>query len=88
MRETWEEEGREREKRRELSGMEEGGDDIYRVRKFKSYVAMAECEAMGNHQKVPDVRKARASQVPTGMMTLSEILNNREGELIETTPRG
>jgi hypothetical protein len=41
----------------------------------------------GGHQKVPDARKARASQGPTGM-TLVEIPNRGEGEFVETISRG
>ena len=41
----------------------------------------------GSNQKVPDVRKARASQDPTGM-TLAEIPLKGEGEAVETLFRG
>jgi hypothetical protein len=40
-----------------------------------------------NNQKVPDARKARASQNPMGM-TLAEIPNKGEKEPIETISRG
>jgi hypothetical protein len=41
----------------------------------------------GQNQKVPDARKARASQDPTGMI-LAEIPHKREGEPFETISRG
>jgi hypothetical protein len=40
-----------------------------------------------NKQKVPDARKARGSQHPTGM-TLAEIPNKGEREPVETPSRG
>jgi hypothetical protein len=43
--------------------------------------------AGGSNQKVPDARKARASQNPTGM-TLAEIPHKGEGEHVETISRG
>jgi hypothetical protein len=39
-----------------------------------------------NHQRVPDARKARGSQDPTGM-TLPEIPNKGEGQPVETIVR-
>jgi hypothetical protein len=50
------------------------------------------CVAMGDRElgvatRVPDARKARASQDPTGM-TLAEIPNKEEGESIKTIARG
>ena len=41
---------------------------------------------MGSNQKVPDARKSRASQDPTGMR-LAEIPHKREG-YVETISRG
>lgn len=41
----------------------------------------------GNHQQVPEARKVRGSQDPTGV-TLAEMLNKREGEPVETISRG
>jgi hypothetical protein len=41
----------------------------------------------GSQQKVPDIRKARGSQDPTGM-TLAEITNKGEREPVETISRG
>ena len=41
----------------------------------------------GSHQKVPDARKARGSQNPTGM-TLAEMPNTGVGELVKTISRG
>ena len=41
----------------------------------------------GSNQKVPDVRKARASQDLIGM-TLAEIPHKGEGESVETISRG
>lgn len=40
-----------------------------------------------SHQKVPDARKTRGSQDPTGMR-LAEMLNKGEGEAVETISRG
>jgi hypothetical protein len=39
------------------------------------------------NQKVPDARKVRASQDPTGMI-LAEISHEGEGEPVETRSRG
>jgi hypothetical protein len=50
-------------------------------------VAMGDGELGGSHQKVPDARKARDSQDPTGM-TLAEIPNKEEKEPVETISRG
>ena len=44
---------------------------------------MGDGELGGSNQKVPDARKARASQDPT-RMTLAEIPNKGEGEPFET----
>jgi hypothetical protein len=41
----------------------------------------------GSNQKVPDARKARASQDPTGM-TLAEITHKGEEEPVKTISRG
>ena len=41
----------------------------------------------GSNQKVPDLRKARASQDPMGM-TLAEIPHKGEGKPVETIFRG
>jgi hypothetical protein len=40
-----------------------------------------------SNQNVSDVRKARSSQDPMGM-TLAEILQKGEGELVQTISRG
>jgi hypothetical protein len=40
----------------------------------------------GNNEKVPDGRKARASQDPT-RMTLAEISHKKEGQTVETISR-
>jgi hypothetical protein len=51
-------------------------------------VAMGDEELGGDsNQKVPDARKARASQDPTGV-TLAEIPHKGEGEPVETISRG
>jgi hypothetical protein len=42
---------------------------------------------VGSNQKVPDGRKARASQDPTGML-LDEIPHKGDGEPVETISRG
>jgi hypothetical protein len=42
---------------------------------------------LGSNQKVPDARKARASQDPAQMI-LAEILNKGKGEPVETISRG
>ena len=47
---------------------------------------MGDRELEGSHQKVPDARKARGSQDPTGM-TLAEIPNKGEGEPEEIISR-
>jgi hypothetical protein len=39
------------------------------------------------YKKIPDARKARGSQEPTGM-TLAEIPKKGEGEPVETISRG
>ena len=44
-------------------------------------------ETGGSNQKVPDARKARVSQDPTGT-TIAEISHKVEGEPVETTSRG
>jgi len=41
----------------------------------------------GRQQKVPDARKGRGSQYPSGM-TLAEISNKGESEPAETISRG
>jgi hypothetical protein len=48
---------------------------------------MGEWETGGSNQKVPDARKVRTSQGPSGM-TLAEIPNKGEGEPIEILSRG
>jgi hypothetical protein len=87
--ETWEEERRRRGKR-------EGGRIRFRRRQGKCTVvqeieqrcvAVRDGELWGSHQKVPDARKARGSQDPTGM-TLVEIPNKGEREPVETISRG
>jgi hypothetical protein len=47
---------------------------------------MGDGELGGSNQKVPDARKARASQNPTGMM-LAETPHKGEGEPAETIAR-
>jgi hypothetical protein len=42
---------------------------------------------MGSHQQVPDARKARSSQDPTGMI-FPEMPNKGEGEPVESISRG
>ena len=46
-------------------------------------MAIGDGKLGGSNQEVPDARKARASQDPTGM-TLAEIPNKGERETIET----
>ena len=41
----------------------------------------------GSHQQVPDARKARGSQDPTGMR-LAEMPNKGEGEPVEILSKG
>jgi hypothetical protein len=48
---------------------------------------MGNCGGFGSNQKVPDARKARASQDPTGLI-LAEIPHKEEGESVETISRG
>ena len=50
------------------------------------YLAMGDVELGGNHQKIPDARKARGSQDPTGM-TLGEIPIKGEREPADTITR-
>ena len=49
---------------------------------------MRDGELGGSNQKVPDARKARAPQDSKGTSsTLAEILDEREGESVETISR-
>ena len=72
-------------KRGEESGMGGDGGDVQRVRKLNRRVYQWGTE--GSNQKVPDARKARASQDPTGM-TLAEVPQKGEGKPAETISRG
>ena len=49
-------------------------------------VVLGHGELGDSNQKVPDVRKARASQDPMGM-TLAETLHKGEGEPVKTISR-
>jgi hypothetical protein len=48
---------------------------------------MGNGELGGSHKQVPDARKARGSQDPTGMR-LAEMPNKGEGEPVKTISRG
>jgi hypothetical protein len=77
---TWEEEGKKRGRiryGRRWRRCTEGQEIEQR------YIAMGDGELGGSNQKVPDARKARASQDPT-RMTLAEISHKGEGEPFET----
>ena len=66
--------------------MEEDEGVVQRVRKLNRG-SNGRWGTGGSNQKVPDARKARASQDPTGM-TLAEIPHKGEGEPVETISRG
>jgi hypothetical protein len=56
------------------------GDEIQKVRKLTEVYSNG---GRGTGQKVPDARKGRGSQEPTGM-ALADIPNKDEGEPVET----
>jgi hypothetical protein len=61
---------------------------IYRVSEFEQRcVAMGYGKLGGRYQQIPDARKLKGSQDPTGMR-LAEMLNKGEGEPVETISRG
>jgi hypothetical protein len=82
-------EGREERegKRGEESGIGGGGGDVQRFRKLKEVCGSGECGTGGSNQKVPDARKARASQDPMGI-TLAKITHKGEVEPVKTISRG
>jgi hypothetical protein len=82
-------EGKEKERKNQIR---EEMEEIYKEGQEieQRCVAMGDGElemGMGNNQKVPDARKARASQDPMGI-TLAEISHKGEGEPIETIAIG
>ena len=87
MGDTWEELKRPRGKRGEESGMGGEEEDEERVRKLNNMCSNREWGSGGSNQKVPDARKARASQDPMGI-TLSEIPHRGEKEPVQTISRG
>ena len=78
---TWEEGGGKKRRRIRYGRRWSEGQEIE-----QRCVAMGDGEP-GSNQKVPDARKARGSQDPTGM-TLAEIPNKGEREPVETISRG
>jgi hypothetical protein len=61
------------------------GGDVQRVRKLM--YSNGGWGTWGSNQKVPNARKARASQDSTGMI-VDEIPQKREGKPVEATSRG
>ena len=84
---AWEEE-RRRRRRRRLAGSDMRGDIIFKGAGISTEVFSNVGWGIGSsHQQVPDARKARGSQDPTGM-TLAEIPNKGEIEPVETISSG
>jgi len=60
---------------------------IYRGQEVEQRYVVMGVGNLDSHQQVPDARKTRGSQDPTGMR-LAEMPNKGEGEPVKTISRG